>query len=159
MRPGLLLLCVLVAVVCAPTRSHAQTSFPAVPVVIPMSFDTLSTVPFQTRFRFGMQNPSNGFCVDLMRVDPKAPATLISLSLPTGWTQDGIWWFHSAPFCPGQSAGPFEIVSDSPRCFVVLFTTPIPEDNILYDYCVDTGMGQPVPAQPTSWGKVKAVYR
>ena len=158
MRAALLLLTILVAFVCAPTRSQAQSGLPT---VVPMSFDTLSTVPFETRFRFALQNPSNGFCTDPIRVDPQVPATIISLSLPPGWTPAGSlgWWYSPVAFCPGQTIGPIEIVSDSPRCFEVWFTTPIPEDNPHYEYCVDTGMGPPIAAQPLSWGKAKAIYR
>ena len=140
-----------------------------VPQIYQLSCDTLSTNPLQVRIGFGVLNldPAHGLCGFFFVPQPGGSSHVLACSTsvsrwecsisPDGWP----YWTVSTdpPDCmrPGERRESFFLVSDSSSpCYFARFTSPIGEFGD-QNFCFTCDME--IPIRPSTWGRIKAVYR
>jgi hypothetical protein len=149
------------------------------PRIVQTGCDTLSLAPPQVRVQFRVVPGEHHICLILMsplQSGPTPPDTcsppILQCSGPPEWgcsAADGsaLWYapldpegqFHCIP--PGAALDSFAIVvTDLPLCCyrtTFYYSAVIPEPDFGDTFCF--ACDQPVPARPSTWGKLKLLYR
>jgi hypothetical protein len=160
-------LLVLFALAILPGRSQAS------PHVILLACDTLSTSPLQIHVQYGVQTVAGELICWITFVPQNAATHILSCSTTFSGAscaisgQDATWSLGTCIDTP-QSIGIFDFVTDqSPACFNAYFDNPLlgahgparPEIPIIEKLCFSCSGIDAVPTQPSTWGKLKAIYR
>ena len=149
------------------------------PRIVQVGCDTLSLAPPLVRVQFRVENLGeyairDGIYMVPLQPGPTPPDTcsppILQCGAPPGWgcgAQHGsaLWWplDWDRGIPPGAALDSFAVVTDvftdpSSCCYRALFLLPIPEAFLFVEtFCF--ACDNPVPVRPTTWGKVKLLYR
>ncbi len=164
-------LALALALACALSASPAAAYFR----ITTVACDTVSTSPLMVRTTFNLDLVGpGGYCFFFVFPRPAGPAPadtthFYSAGAPSGWVVAGL----------GTNGVPFEFFRTGQNCFgsgdhfagfTVIANRPGPCAHFIFDngllFAEDQAVGDgcmildgPVPANATSWGQLKAIYR